>query len=600
MKGNFMINTKKNRVKHCTIIEQSFFSLFLTFALIELSNVSSVLINGLIASNFFGPHAMAAIGVACPIFRISWIVSGVLSIGMQTLCSQELGKGNIKEFNRLFSASFYIGVICSVIVMLVVFFFACPLSEFFGASGKAGNLSDSVVKYLQGISLGIPAFILNLILSHACQMDIGRKRIIVASIIYSFASSILSFISANLKFGLFGIGFAASIGEYIRFAYLLLYFRTKNRILQFTRFNTSLKEICYLFYLGTGRALRGFCNVIQPILLNKIIIFYGGTTAMACMSIMNSLYSFFVFLAIGLGNAVALMVGVYYGERDEAGVRQIGKCGQRNCLLFLGPICIFLLIFANPIARMFISGEFELLKMTVFSIRLIAIQVISSGLLRMRISYLQAICRTQNMQILTLLSTFVYVIPSAYIMGALFGCYGMFSCFLLSDLLCLLTVYIYYVIKCKKILPTQYDYMNLPGNFFKTSKTAVSMAISDIKDVHRISEQIEFFCKKHDINEKNRSDLSSCLEEIVVKIINDGFSVNKKTPVIDFRMVFTEKELVLRVKDNCRYFNIKRFIAMNRDKKSLELKTVIKLAQNITYVYALGTNNTIIRFPIKT
>lgn len=603
MIGNLMSNIKnifkQKRINHWTVIDQSFFSLFLTFALIELSNVGSVLINSLIASNFFGPDAMAAIGIACPIFRISWIVSGVLAIGMQTICSQELGKGNIKEFNRLFSAVFYVGSIVAMIVMLGVFFFAKPLAEFFGASGKAAILSDSVVKYLRGISMGIPAFILTSILSHACQMDSGKKRIIISSIIYSITNSILGFTSASLKLGLFSIGLATSMGEYIRFAYLLFYFCSKNRMLQFTSFNTSIKEFFYLLKLGMGRALRGVCNVIQPIWVNKIIIFYGGTIAMSSISVMNSLYSFFAFLAIGLGNAVALMVGVSYGEGDEAGIRKVGNCGQRNCLLFLVPICAILLTFAKPIARIYISEECELLRMTTFSIRIIALQIPLDGLLRTRLSYLQAVCLTKNMQMLILFSTLIYVVSSAYFLGVLFGCYGVLACFFLSDLLSLLTVYLYYAIKCHKLLPTPHDYMNLPINFYKTPKAVISMEVSDVKDIPVISKQIEFFCKEHGINEKNGYYAANCFEEIAVKIINHSFSISKKTPGIAFRMVYTEKELVLRLKDNCRYFNIKRYISTNWSKKNLEFKIVTKFIQNITYTYSLGTNNIIIRFPLE-
>ena len=45
------------------VLDQSFFSLFLPFSLIELSNVGAGLIDGLIVSNFLDAEAMAAAGI---------------------------------------------------------------------------------------------------------------------------------------------------------------------------------------------------------------------------------------------------------------------------------------------------------------------------------------------------------------------------------------------------------------------------------------------------------------------------------------------------------------------------------------------------------
>ena len=55
------------------VLDQSFFALFLTFSLIELSNVGAGLIDGLIVSNFLDAEAMAAAGIAYPIFSIAGI-----------------------------------------------------------------------------------------------------------------------------------------------------------------------------------------------------------------------------------------------------------------------------------------------------------------------------------------------------------------------------------------------------------------------------------------------------------------------------------------------------------------------------------------------
>lgn len=91
------------------VLDQTFFSLFKMFSLTELAHIGAGLIDGLIASNFLDAQAMAALGIAHPIFSITGIFAGMFATGMQTLCTRALGRGDLRTFNRLFSAVMILG-----------------------------------------------------------------------------------------------------------------------------------------------------------------------------------------------------------------------------------------------------------------------------------------------------------------------------------------------------------------------------------------------------------------------------------------------------------------------------------------------------------
>ena len=78
----------KKSANRWLVLDQSFFTMFITFSLIELANVGAGLIDGLIVSNFLDAEAMAAAGIAHPIFSISGIFGGMFATGMQTRCSR--------------------------------------------------------------------------------------------------------------------------------------------------------------------------------------------------------------------------------------------------------------------------------------------------------------------------------------------------------------------------------------------------------------------------------------------------------------------------------------------------------------------------------
>ena len=595
---------KRKRSNRWTVLDQSFFSLFLTFSLMELTNVGAGLIDGLIVSSFYSEEAMAAAGIAFPIFSISGIFAGLLSAGMQTLCTRELGQANVPGFNRLFSATVYIGTAFSLALTAVSLLFTAPLAQFLGASGNAAVLLTPTVQYLRGVLIGFPALIMTGTLFSAIQMDSGRMRVMRASMLYSALNVVFDFAAVGLHTGMFGIGFATAAAQYCAIAYLLLHFLKKDRMLRFVPLKTDVKEFLHLLYCGTEKAVRRLANVIRPVFLNKLIIFYGGAMAMTAMSVNNSVSSFAKFFGVGLADATALQIGVLFGEMNEEGIHESVKYAAKCCAVFCGGICAVLFIFAKPIARLYISSEGALMDMTVFTIRMIALQMPLDGLLHSRISYLQSVEQIRNMQLLTIISKLLYVILSAFILGAAFGAYGVLASFLVSDALSLLTVRMFYSVKGRMYFPRLPDYLNLPEDFKRGPGDVIELDVRDMDDISLTSEQIMLFCKGHRIDERTGYRASLCFEELAVNIIQHGFPRCKKNPGIDLRVVYDADELIIRMKDNCPAFNVERQIAMAVEDHTMDpdekigLRILGAMGADIKYVHTLETNNVILRFPI--
>ena len=485
------------------VLDQTFFALFATFSLIELAHIGAGLIDGLIVSNFLDAKAMAALGIAHPVFSITGIFAGMFAAGMQTLCTRALGRGDLGTFNRLFSAVMILGTGFSLVMAVLLFLAAEPFAILLGASGKGASLAVPAAQYLRGIAIGLPSLIMTGVLAAAIHMDSGRKRVMIAALICSAMNVILDLAAIFLHTGLFGIGLATALGWYLQFGLLSLHFLSKKRMLHFVPLRTDWKEMLTLLSCGTEKALRRLGNILRPVLLNKLVIYYGGTLAMTAMSVQSSLSDFSKLFAVGLADATSLLVGVLFGEKNAEGIDESGRCVYRNCGRFCGTVCILFLVFARPIAKLYISEEGELLNMTVFAVRMIALQAPLYGILRFRIAYLQAVNRSRDMQLLSVLSTVVYVLLTGAVLGAVFGEYGILACFPVSDLLSLATIWAWNSFKTRKLLPSKSDYRALPENFQLSPGDVILLDIRDEDDVSLVSEQIQMFCKGHGIDEKS-------------------------------------------------------------------------------------------------
>lgn len=591
--------TKRNR---WGMVDHSFLSVFITFAFIQFTNRGSGIIDGLFVSNFLDTDSIASVGIAKSIYLISGIISGLLSVGMQNRCAHELGKGDIKAFNRIFSVMFDISVAVSLVFGAAVMLGARPLAILMGATGNGAGLADGAAEYLRGIAIGIPPMITAMVLSMACQLDSAKTRVRKASIVYFVSNVVFDYIVVVLHLGVFGIALATSVAYYMQFGYLLLHFRTNDRMLTFTKFSTNIKEVLDILSLGTEKALTSLCNFISPVIVARIILLFGGTLAMSAYSIEKDLINFTDIFASAFANATALQAGVYFGEMNGETMHAMGRSVHKYCALFLGTTMFLFIFLSKPIAMLYISERDSLFNMVVYASVVTGIFAPVNGLVRSRISYLNSIKKVRNMQVMTVLSSVVYTIIVAFVLGSTFGSYGILTTDLTSGLLLMITVWMYYAALTKKAFPTAREYLAMPDTFNPKPGNIISLDIRDIEDVSLVSEQIQLFCKGHKADSGICMKAALCFEELAMNIINYGFPNCKRTPHIDFRLVFSEKEMVMRIRDNCPMFDVERYIAKQIDafgedgEPKLGLMMVSAMVENISYVHSLESNNVIIRF----
>lgn len=582
-----------------------FFSLFLTGTIIEFSQVGAGFIDGLIISRFLGPDAMAAEGIVYPVFSILGIVSGLLAVGMQTRCAQEIGRGNREQYLRFASAAVYVGVIASLIVTVLLLVFATPFTVLLGASGNAAQLADPAASYLRGISFGAPALIMTSVLAPALQLDTGGSYIQRGALLEAAADVLLDIAAVKAGMGLFGVGLATAAAGYLNLLYLCSFFLKKDRILHFVRPNVSVKEFMKMLSNGSEKAIRRLSNTLRPMILNTVIISYGGAAAMSALSVRNNFSNFSEIFGAGIASAVALLAGIYYGEINAEAMEEVKKHEKRMIVCFSGGVCVLLLLFTKQLAHLYVPEEGALYDMAVFAFRSLALQLPLQALIDSRIRYLQAIHRKLNMQLLTLGARLIFIVLSALVLGKLFGSYGILACFTVSDVITLLAVFIYYAVKRRKLPPTNRDFLNLPDYFYLRPGDEISLDIRSAEDVSLGSEQILLFCRGHKTDPKTAYYAALAFEELASNIVRYGFPENSSShPMIDLRCVISGDALVIRLRDNCpKYDVMKQLAAVNEPGSdplhSIGTRVVSKIASDITYLNTFDTNNLILRFALS-
>ena len=66
-------------------------------------SIIAYIIDGIIIGHFLGTEAIAAFGFTVPYQKFTAIFPNIIALGMQVLCSKNLGKGDLRESNKIFS-----------------------------------------------------------------------------------------------------------------------------------------------------------------------------------------------------------------------------------------------------------------------------------------------------------------------------------------------------------------------------------------------------------------------------------------------------------------------------------------------------------------
>ncbi|MDE5591743.1 MAG: MATE family efflux transporter, partial [Helicobacter sp.] len=141
-----------------TFIPKLFFSYFLPslIAMLSLSTYSTI--DGIFVGKKLGENALAAIGIAWPIFPAFIAFELLFGVGAAAMSSYFLGKNKGFRARVIFSSVFYFVLCSSIIGGVILYLFSDRIALGLGASN---TLLPLVTEYTEVIYLGVFIIVLH-------------------------------------------------------------------------------------------------------------------------------------------------------------------------------------------------------------------------------------------------------------------------------------------------------------------------------------------------------------------------------------------------------------------------------------------------------
>ena len=140
--------------------------------------------------------------------------------------------------------------------------------------------------------------------------------------------------------------------------------------------------------------------------------------------------------------------------------------------------------------------------------------------------------------------------------------------------------------------------MAIPDHFSPKNWGRIDISVRELDQVVSISQQVIDFCKSRGVDSRRAYYAGLCMEEMAGNVVTHGFSKDNKKHSVDIRVVHSDDDVILRIRDNCMEFNPAERAETNEikpDGKNMGISMVYKIANEVTYQSLLGLNVLTIR-----
>lgn len=407
----------------------------------------------ILADTYFISEALGAIGLtalnfAIVIFTLIQGVGNMVGIGGAIDFTLRKSENNNSE-NTSFQTTLFIGLLFSVTFLLIGFFFTTQLSLFLGADEDTLALTRTYISTILGFS---PFFILNNILLSFVRNDNNPKLAMIAMIVSSFSNIILDYILMfPLSMGIFGAAFATGLSPIISLCILTTHFRHSGTSFQLNKYKLEIKRLSKIIILGLPSFVTEFASSITLFTFNIVILKIAGNIGVAAYGVIANVAIIATALFTGLAQGIQPLTSNYYARSDRDGLRNILKYSLVTSFLLSVTIYLIIFIFSSNIVSVFNGENNEVLaKIAEAGLKIYFTGFVFAGINIVLISFFSSTSNTVKAMAISILRSSLLLIPVVLLLSVLFGIYGVWVSFVVTELGVIVLTYLTYANPIKR------------------------------------------------------------------------------------------------------------------------------------------------------
>lgn len=383
-----------------------------------------------------GANALAALSFASTIyFLIVGIFMG-LAVGVSIIIGAAKGASDNKKVNQTTVIAILLSMSSAILLTGLGVYFVEPIFQLMGADETTLPL---VKQYVIPLFYGIPLLTTGLMAGGILRATGNIRN---PEIIMGIAGLINLILDHGLIFGKHGLpemgikGAAlATVTSWIFVIIGMFFLILKDKLLSidlkamFESLITTIKEICRL---GLPTIIT---QIIGPLTLIYLTFLFArqASTAVAAFGVASRIQTLLMIGVLGVSTAITPFIAQNLGAKQHSRIDESIAFGGRASTYLGLLVCILLLLFIKPIARVF-SEDVSVVDYTAQYFYIISVSYIFYGLFIITSSIFNGLKLPLNSMKIMLVKSIVFTIPLTLI-GSYFGIIGIFIGISLGNIL---------------------------------------------------------------------------------------------------------------------------------------------------------------------
>ncbi len=373
------------------------------------------------------PELVAAAMIALPLYLMLTAIGNLPGVGGGSMLSHYLGKHNPDGSSSVASLTIWMGLILALLCAVIYPLVDEPLLRLIGADEQ--TLAPAREYTFWVITIGSVPIIMNLVLANLVRAE-GLAR--QASIAIS-AGGILNCVLDPIlmlpemgNMGITGAAVATALSNMLSAVWLtaIIYVRRKNGVITAAPHLLRSAKVYFskIIQVGFPSSLQYLLTVVAVAALTHFVSRYA-TEATAALGVVKRLDYLPLYFSIGLSQGILPLLAYNHAANNMQRRNQVFRCGMMLSLGFAIACFVVYELWAEPLALFFTQEPTTVDYITQF----LRIQVVAMPFMAIcypAITYFQAMQRTREALVCSILRKGVLDIPLLFLMNGWMGLYG--------------------------------------------------------------------------------------------------------------------------------------------------------------------------------
>ena len=361
-----------------------------------------------------GSLALTGVGVCMPIILIVSAFAALVSSGGAPRASISMGQGKYDKAESILGECFFLQVIISIVLTIVLLVFGRSFLLAFGASENTIGYATSYMRiYALGtifvqLTLGMNAFI-----TAQGFAKTGMLTVLIGAVCNIILDPIMIFV---LNLGVSGAALATIISQGISTIWVLSFLKSNKSNVRLKKEYMKLEKdvIVPCITLGLATFIMQASESIISVCFNSSLQKYGGDIAVGAMTILSSVMQLAMLPMQGIGQGAQPIASYNFGAKNKERVKETFKLLLISSFSYSTLLWLFIITCPKLFASIF-SPDAVLIDYTANALRIYCASLFLFGIQIACQMIFVSIGNAVDSIIVAVLRKFVLLIPLIYI-----------------------------------------------------------------------------------------------------------------------------------------------------------------------------------------